>query len=59
VAKLRDEASDCHASQGGANLNAGLLGWWRKLFASQETYMQAFPENPPAHVMRDLFEGLE
>lgn len=57
VARLRDEASRCHASQGGASLTGGLFAPIRRYFASKELYMRAFP-SPNGVVERDLFEGI-
>jgi len=58
VSKIRDEASACHASQGGGNMGGGLLGWWRRIFAAEETFMRGYPAVKDHHVERDLFEGL-
>lgn len=61
VAKVRDEASACHASQGGGRLVGGpLFSQFRRWFASNETFMQAYPE--PDKRMRpvhDLFAGVK
>lgn len=59
VAQIRDEASACHASQGGGGMTRGLLGWWRRMFDSYETYMRAYPVKPPKRIEKDLFEGVE
>jgi LmbE family N-acetylglucosaminyl deacetylase len=58
VAKIREEASQCHASQGGATNNLGPLGWLRRLLFSRETYMRAYP--PPKNGVKehDLFAGI-
>lgn len=60
VARVRDEASSCHASQGGGRLmGSPLLNQLRRWFAANETFMQAYPE--PRHgqpLVRDLFEGV-
>lgn len=59
VAKVRDEASACHASQGGAQMTGGLFGAFRRVFASNERYMRAYPlPKKGERVERDLFEGL-
>ena len=58
VAEVRDQASACHASQGGQSMNRGPLGWFRRLFSANETYMRAFPPPEGKHVEKDLFEGL-
>ena len=58
VAKIRDEASLCHASQGGQEMSRGPLGWLRRLLFSRETYMRAFPLPVKGITERDLFEGV-
>jgi N-acetyl-1-D-myo-inositol-2-amino-2-deoxy-alpha-D-glucopyranoside deacetylase len=59
VAKIRDEASLCHASQGGAQPNNNILNWLRRTFTSSETYMRAYPPPVNGHKEKDLFEGIE
>ncbi len=58
VADIRDEASACHASQGGASLTgSGLMGRARKLFLSKELYMRAYPAVAAGTKKeKDLFE---
>jgi LmbE family N-acetylglucosaminyl deacetylase len=56
VARIRDEAAACHASQGGGQLIGGLVGWLRKRFATREMFMQAYPP-PNGKVVTDLFAG--
>ena len=58
VAALRDEASACHASQGGEGMVGGIFGKFRRWFASRETFMRAEPQPQNGHIERDLFEGL-
>ena len=58
VAVLRDEASACHASQGGEGMVGGIFGTLRRWFASRETYMRAEPAPQNNRIERDLFEGL-
>jgi len=58
VAKIRDQASACHESQGGGNMSVGLMGWLRRTFGSTENFMQAYPAPANGHVARDLFEGV-
>ena len=57
VADIRDQASGCHASQGGSSLTGGLFGPIRRWFASKELYMRAYP---PANgkIEHDLFDGI-
>lgn len=60
VAKVRDEASACHASQGGGRLLGGPLNTLRRWFASNETFMRAYPQPAPGAPMeRDLFDGIK
>jgi LmbE family N-acetylglucosaminyl deacetylase len=59
VAALRDEASRCHASQGGGSLTGGpLIAQIRRRFMARETFMRAYPEPVNGRVERDLFEGI-
>ena len=44
VAKIRDEASACHTSQGGQSMSRGVQGFITRLFRKTETYMRAVPE---------------
>jgi len=55
VVDKRDEASACHASQGGSRTGGGILGPVRKLIAMYENFMQAYPEPKPGVIKRDLF----
>ncbi len=59
VVQIRDEASACHASQGGGGMTRGLLGWWRRTFDSYETFMRAYPVKPPKSIEKDLFQGVK
>ncbi len=61
VADIRDEASACHASQGGASLSGkNIFGRLRRLFFSKEQYMAGYPEVPAgAPVSHDLFAGVK
>jgi LmbE family N-acetylglucosaminyl deacetylase len=58
VARIRDQATACHASQGGAQFFKGPFGWIRRLFSSQETFMQAYPEPQYRRPLKDLFDGI-
>ena len=58
VAKIRDEASLCHASQGGQENNRGPIGWLRRFLFSRETYMRAFPTPEKGTTEHDLFAGI-
>ncbi len=57
VKRIKDQASRCHASQGGADMNKGLRGLITWLFGGhKDLFMQAYPE-PLAlqEVQKDLF----
>jgi LmbE family N-acetylglucosaminyl deacetylase len=59
VVDVRDEASACHASQGGGQLISGPLRRVRRILAANETFMQAYPEPQPNQpVTQDLFAGV-
>jgi LmbE family N-acetylglucosaminyl deacetylase len=58
VAEKRDRASACHESQGGGNMNQGMMGWLRRTFGSTDNFMQAYPAPANGHIARDLFEGV-
>lgn len=58
VAQLRDEASECHASQGGRQMSRGIQGWIRRLFSANETYMRAYPPGVNGVKEKDLFAGI-
>jgi len=61
VARIRDEASRCHASQGGAAQASGIQAVLRRLFASNtELYMQAYPPiQGRVRRSKDLFAGIQ
>jgi len=58
VSEHRAQASLCHASQGGAAMARGFMGWILRLSGSRETFMRAYPPAPPHLRERDLFEGI-
>jgi hypothetical protein len=59
VAQIRDEAAACHASQGAGSLLNKPLTLLRRVFASYETFMRAYPEPARgAKLERDLFDGV-
>jgi N-acetyl-1-D-myo-inositol-2-amino-2-deoxy-alpha-D-glucopyranoside deacetylase len=58
VAKIKDEAAACHASQGGPQMSSGWMGALRRLTASTDTFMQAFPPPASKKQVRDLFDGV-
>jgi N-acetyl-1-D-myo-inositol-2-amino-2-deoxy-alpha-D-glucopyranoside deacetylase len=55
VAKIREQAAACHASQGGAAQHKGIIPWLRRVFSSHEEYMRAFPTVHDKKVQYDLF----
>jgi LmbE family N-acetylglucosaminyl deacetylase len=55
---IRMEASNCHASQGGQQMNKGVAGLLRGWSASHEFYMKGYPEPKPGQIEDDLFEGV-
>jgi LmbE family N-acetylglucosaminyl deacetylase len=57
VADIRDRASACHASQGGARITGGIMGLFRKIFGISDQYMRAYPP-PGKKKERDLFSGI-
>jgi N-acetyl-1-D-myo-inositol-2-amino-2-deoxy-alpha-D-glucopyranoside deacetylase len=57
VAKKRDEASACHASQGGGLILPGPFTYIRRVISSYDTFMRAVPQpTPKMHVEKDLFD---
>lgn len=59
VIEIRQEAAFCHESQGGRQQGAGIMAILRRLFAPDETFIQAFPPPHPARQDRDLFSGVQ
>ena len=59
VAEIRDQASACHASQGGDRSSGYLVTWLLRQISSYESFMRAVPEPVRGHLERDLFEGIE
>ena len=58
-AKLRNEASACHSSQGGSRIGGGLMGWLQRLFGSKDRYTREFPKPLQGEpIERDLFQGI-
>ncbi|MCX6053353.1 MAG: PIG-L family deacetylase [Chloroflexi bacterium] len=58
VVEKRDQASACHASQGGARITTGILAVFRKVFGVNDQFMRAFP--PPGKSReKDLFANVE
>jgi LmbE family N-acetylglucosaminyl deacetylase len=61
VAKIRDEAAACHASQGGGGaLLPGFLNLLRRsIFPIRDGFMRAFPPAVDGVIEKDLFEGVK
>ncbi len=57
VLEVKQQASACHASQGGG-MPRGALGWMFRLLGASEQFSRALPAEPPRHLERDLFEGV-
>jgi N-acetyl-1-D-myo-inositol-2-amino-2-deoxy-alpha-D-glucopyranoside deacetylase len=58
VMQAHDEAGACHASQGGGFMGSGIIGWLRRRFAANETFMQAYPVPQTNRIKSDLFDGV-
>ncbi len=60
VADIRDEASRCHESQGGASMtSSGWIGKLRQWFLAKEQYMRAYPPAAAGEKRAtDLFAGI-
>jgi LmbE family N-acetylglucosaminyl deacetylase len=57
VAKQKQQASACHASQGGRSTGRVTV-WLFRLLGGRETFMRALPEAPRGLRETDLFEGI-
>jgi len=58
VARQRQAAVRCHASQGGARQERGMAGLLRGWSRSHEVFMQGYPQPEPGKVITDLFQNL-
>jgi LmbE family N-acetylglucosaminyl deacetylase len=58
VEPRKTAASVCHASQGGAGLAKGPMGWIARFFTGKDQFMRAFPPIQPGEREDDLFEGV-
>jgi N-acetyl-1-D-myo-inositol-2-amino-2-deoxy-alpha-D-glucopyranoside deacetylase len=57
--RIQDEASACHASQGGREMTHGLQAWLSRLFRRNDTFMRDYPAPVRGEpVANDLFEGI-
>jgi mycothiol S-conjugate amidase len=57
VSSIKQEAGRQHASQGGAQMRRGWMGWMTRLFREREEFMRAYPpvENGRYKIAKDLF----
>lgn len=60
VAKRKEAAAACHASQSSSSLIGGFFGWLFKIFGfrSEDLFMRAYPEPAEGEMEQDLFSGL-
>lgn len=56
AAQAREEASACHASQGGASMVKGPMKVVMRLFNHRDAFMLAVPAQTPSKRLHDLFE---
>jgi LmbE family N-acetylglucosaminyl deacetylase len=56
----KDAAALCHASQGGAQMRRGLMGFLTRFLGEHEDYMRAYPPVPDGHhrIGHELLEGV-
>ena len=55
-AKIKDAASDCHASQlDFGSQSPNLVAWFRKITGSKDSFMQAYPVVAGSLKKKDLF----
>ena len=57
VSNIKQQAGRQHASQGGAQMRRGWIGWMTKLFREREEFMRAYPpvEDGRYKIANDLF----
>lgn len=59
VARIKEAAGACHASQGGVQMRRGLMGLVTRLVGQHDDYMRALPPiRGRQRITRDLFEGI-
>jgi LmbE family N-acetylglucosaminyl deacetylase len=58
VSAARSQATACHASQGGRQMQRGPIAWLMRLAGSHETFMRAYPPAEPGLKEKDLFAGV-
>ncbi|MEA3438738.1 MAG: PIG-L deacetylase family protein [Chloroflexota bacterium] len=59
VKGLKEQATACHASQGGTGTSRGVWGWIRRLRGDKDHFMRAYPPPNSRRRAKDLFEGLD
>jgi LmbE family N-acetylglucosaminyl deacetylase len=58
VRERKQQASVCHASQGGVGMATGIGGFILRLGGAKETFMRAVPPAAPGRRETDLFAGI-
>lgn len=58
VAGIRDEASACHASQGGDKKSGYIVNWLLRHFSSTESFMRAVPLSVNGQIEKDFFADI-
>jgi len=59
VTEIKRQASAQHASQGGAQIRRGLMGFIAKVIGEREDYMRVYPPvNGSYKKTHDLFDGI-
>jgi N-acetyl-1-D-myo-inositol-2-amino-2-deoxy-alpha-D-glucopyranoside deacetylase len=59
VAKKKEQAGACHASQGGGRMGGSLVGFFLRLFSGNESFMRAYPVVAPGEkIEKDLFQNV-
>jgi len=59
VVKVKEEATACHASQGGMASSSGLMRWAFRLASGKDLFTRAYPEPKGGGKERDLFSGIK
>lgn len=59
VSRKRQQASACHASQGGDKQSGYIINWLMRILSSYESFMKAYPPAKAGYIEKDLFEGIE
>lgn len=59
VLKYKEQASACHASQGGGGISFGIIGWFLRLRGTTDHFMRAYPPPSNKKAEKDFFEGIQ